>query len=139
MRIDAPLPLRLQPGQDLKAALEQGLRERRGTAAWVLSAIGSLRVARLRLAGHRRPTVLQGPLEITSLAGSLSPDGAHLHIVVANARGKVTGGHLLSGSLIHTTAEVLLVALPGYRFRRVEDPATGYRELAIRPRRAVKS
>jgi predicted DNA-binding protein with PD1-like motif len=131
--------LRLQPGEDLMAALEHALRERRGTAAWVLSGIGSLRVARLRLAGRRRPTVLQGPLEITSLAGSLAPDGAHLHIVVANARGKLTGGHLLSGSLIHTTAEVLLALLPGYRFRRVEDPATGYRELAIRPRRAAKA
>jgi predicted DNA-binding protein with PD1-like motif len=88
----------------------------------------------LRLAGGRTTTVLRGPLEIIALSGSLSPDGAHLHIAVADARGKVSGGHLLAGSRVHTTAEVLLVKVPGYRFRRTLDPATGFRELAVRAR-----
>jgi predicted DNA-binding protein with PD1-like motif len=45
-------------------------------------------------------------LEILSLSGTLSRDGAHLHIAVASSNGTVIGGHLCSGSLARTTAEL---------------------------------
>jgi hypothetical protein len=32
---------------------------------------------------------------------------------------------------VRTTAEVLMLPLPGWRFRRVADPATGWAELGI--------
>jgi len=69
-----------------------------------------------------------------SLAGTLSPDGAHLHIAVADSRGAVIGGHLCAGSLVRTTAELVVGLLPEWQFRRVLDPATGYAELQISPR-----
>jgi hypothetical protein len=60
----------------------------------VLSGIGSLSVARLRLAGRRESTTLSGDLEILTLAGTLAPDGAHLHITVADNAGAVRGAPL---------------------------------------------
>lgn len=74
--------------------------------------IGSLSTARLRLAGKQRSTHLRGDLEILSLSGTLSPNGAHLHIAVADASGAVIGGHLCSGSLVRTTAELVIGLLP---------------------------
>ena len=71
------LPLRLSPGQDLRACLEAMLVKHDVSAAFVLQGIGSLSVAQLRLAGVKRSTELRGELEILSLAGSLSRDGAH--------------------------------------------------------------
>ncbi|MGH8619588.1 MAG: PPC domain-containing DNA-binding protein [Burkholderiales bacterium] len=128
--------MRLPPGADLKAALEALVQRRRWQACFVIAGIGSLRPARLRLAGQRTATVLKGPLEILTLMGTLGTDGAHLHIAVADARGKVTGGHLLAGALVHTTVEALLLPLPRHRFSREPDAATGYRELVIRLRRS---
>ena len=98
----------------------------------MLSGIGSLSVAPLRLAGQEELTVLEGDLEIITLSGSLSPDGAHLHISVADSQGRVSGGHLALGATVRTTAEVLVALLPACSFRRELDPSTGFTELIIR-------
>ena len=74
-----------------------------------------------------------GALEIISLSGTLSPDGAHLHTAVADGRGAAIGGHLCAGSLVRTTAELVVGLLPDWRFHRELDPATGYTELWIKP------
>ena len=100
----------------------------------MISAIGSLSVVQLRFAGTAVATAIRGELEILSLAGTLSPDGAHLHISIADSSGAVIGGHLCSGSLVHTTAELVLGLLTEWRFSRELDPATGYAELRITPR-----
>lgn len=126
------VPLRLSPGVDLRLALEQLLRQEGVQAGCVISGIGSLSVARLRLAGQEAITPFSGDLEILSLAGTLSPDGAHLHIAVADNAGTVTGGHLCPGSLVRTTAELVVGLLPEWHFSRELDPATGYAELQIR-------
>jgi len=97
----------------------------------VISGIGSLVPVQLRFAGRDGATALTGDHEILSLAGSLSLDGAHLHLSVADAEGRVTGGHLLAGSLVRTTAELLVAWLPDWTFRRGLDPQTGFRELLI--------
>jgi len=101
-------------------------------AGCVISGIGSLSVARLRFAGAPEATTIRGDLEIISLAGTLSPDGAHLHLSIADHQGAVSGGHLASGSLVRTTAELVLGLLPDWRFGRELDPATGHAELQIR-------
>jgi predicted DNA-binding protein with PD1-like motif len=127
------VPLRLSPGDDLRLALESWMAQQSEQAGCLISGIGSLSVARLRLAGQEAITPLCGELEILSLAGTLSPDGAHLHIAVADNAGTVTGGHLCPGSLVRTTAELVVGLLPEWHFSRELDPATGYAELQIRP------
>ena len=123
--------LRLHPGEDLREALEQWLIRESCTAAAVVTCVGSLQQARLRLADGSTALTFAGPFEIVSLVGTLSPDGVHLHIALAATDGAMRGGHLLVGNTIHTTAEIVLAVLPGLRFRRNEDPVTGYRELTI--------
>ncbi len=125
------VPLRLQPGADLRRALEGWMGEQEEEAGCVISAVGSLSVARVRFAGASEATVIRGDLEILSLAGTLSPDGAHLHIAVADSSGAVIGGHLCLGSLVHTTAELVIGLLPDWRFSRELDAATGCAELQI--------
>jgi uncharacterized protein len=124
-------PLRLFPGDDLRTVLEDTVRELDLRAAFVIQGIGSLSVAQLRFAGAEHPTELHGDLEILTLAGSVSPDGAHLHMSVADARGQVFGGHVARGCRVRTTAELLLTPLPGHRFSRELDPSTGFMELLI--------
>lgn len=126
-----PLPLRIPAGADLRDTLAALPAAHGVAAAFVLQGIGSLSVARIRFAGAPDCTDLHGDLEILSLGGSLSPDGPHLHIAVSDAQGRVTGGHMGPGCVVRTTAEVLVMLLPGQRFSREIDPATGYKELYV--------
>jgi predicted DNA-binding protein with PD1-like motif len=98
--------------------------------------LGSLRGARLRPAAEDAPLVLEGPLELLTLSGTLTRDGVHLHASVADGAGRVRGGHLLPGALVRTTAELVLLPLEGWRAGRRTDPRTGYRELQVRRARA---
>jgi predicted DNA-binding protein with PD1-like motif len=127
------VPLRLKPGDDLRRELEAWMAEQQEQAGCVISAVGSLSLAQLRFAGAAEATAIRGELEILSLSGTLSPDGAHLHIAVAGSSGTVIGGHLCAGSLVRTTAELVIGLLPDWRFNRVLDPTTGDAELQISP------
>lgn len=127
------IPLRLPPGADLHRALEAWMGKQQEQAGCLISAVGSLSLAQLRLAGAAQATAIHGELEILSLSGTLSPDGAHLHLAIADSSGAVIGGHLCAGSLVRTTAELVIGLLPEWRFSRELDPATGYPELRITP------
>jgi uncharacterized protein len=126
-----PLPLRLHPGDDVRGAIETALQGH--GAAFVVQGIGSLSVARLRFAGRPQAEELAGDMEILTLAGSVSPHGAHLHMTIADAAGRVLGGHVAPGCIVRTTAELLVALLPQHTFSRELDAATGYPELAIHP------
>jgi predicted DNA-binding protein with PD1-like motif len=126
------LPVRLHPQQDLRAALQAIPGEYQVGAAYVLQGIGSLSVARIRFAGLDAATELNGDLEILTLAGSLSPDGVHLHMSVSDAQGRVVGGHVAPGCIVRTTAEILVALLPDHAFSRAPDPQSGWDELVVR-------
>ena len=127
------VPLRLQPGDDLRRALEAWMGQQQEQAGCLISAVGSLSLVQLRFAGAAEATAIRGDLEILSLSGTLSPDGAHLHIAVSGSSGTVIGGHLCAGSLVRTTAELVIGLLPEWQFRRELDPVTGHAELRISP------
>ena len=125
------LSIRLLPGEDIRGSLSRLLHDQELPAACVLSCAGSLSRAALRLAGNGGGTIIEGPLEIVSLSGTLSPHGPHLHIALADSIGRVLGGHLLDGCTVLTTAEIVLATLPEVRYSRRHDTATGYAELVI--------
>lgn len=129
------LVLRLAPGDDLRAALEAAFAAAQGPGAQagcVICAMGSFTQAVLRYAAQPEGTVLAGPLELVTLSGTLSRDGAHLHGSVSGADGGVKAGHVMPGCVVRTTAEVVIALLPGWAFSREADAATGYRELVVR-------
>lgn len=129
-----PWPLRLLPGDDLRRALETFVAANRQTAAFVLAGIGSLRLARVRLAGAETTLDLDGDLELLTLSGTIAVPGSHLHASVSDADGRVIGGHVAYSCIVRTTAEVLLASLPGWDFTREPDPRTGWAELVTRRR-----
>jgi hypothetical protein len=131
---DVTWPVRLLPGDDLRLALEAVVAARGCSAAFVLAGIGSLHGAQLRLAGAAAPLQLSRDVELLSLVGSIAANGSHLHMSVADADGRVLGGHVAPGCIVRTTAEVLLQLLPGWDFTREADAGTGFAELVIRPR-----
>lgn len=129
-----PLPVRLPPGCDLRHALESLARDQFPDGAFVLCGIGSLIDPRLRLAGESEEARYEGPFEILTLSGTVTPQGAHLHMSIASSAGDVRGGHVVYGNVIRTTAEVLLAQAPGWELRRGPDAATGFLELVAHRR-----
>jgi predicted DNA-binding protein with PD1-like motif len=129
------LALRLSPGSDLKLALAQAVAAEGLQAAFVAACVGSLARARLRMpsaSGEAAEVlILDEPMEIVSLSGTLSPQGLHLHIALSRRDGGCVGGHLLDGGIVRTTAELVLGELTDLAFRRPVDPETGFHELAV--------
>ncbi|HEX3366784.1 PPC domain-containing DNA-binding protein [Phenylobacterium sp.] len=129
---------RLTPGTDLKEALERITDAHALRAGCVLTCVGSLSQARLRMPGAAGEedlfTTFAGPMEIVSLVGTLGPDGLHVHISLSGRDGVCVGGHLVRGCIVHTTAELVIGELPQVEFRRVQDEETGYLELSVQPR-----
>jgi predicted DNA-binding protein with PD1-like motif len=123
------LAVRLEPGQDLKVELLRLAVDNQWQAACVVTCVGSLEEAHLRLADASEGTWLREKLEIVSLVGTFSQEGGHFHLSVSDGQGRTTGGHLLEGCRVYTTAEIVVMPLPHYRFPRELDPKTGYPEL----------
>ncbi len=135
MRVRA---FRLAPGADLREELRRIGARHDLRAGVILSCVGSLSAARLRMPGVKgEAEVLQAyaePMEIVSLVGTLSPDGIHVHIGLSRRDGACVGGHLVSGCIVHTTAELVIGEAEALEFRRRPDPATGFAELTVQPR-----
>jgi predicted DNA-binding protein with PD1-like motif len=130
-----PFPLRLLPGDDLRLALEGQVAALGLTAAFVLSGVGSLRPARIRLAGAASMLDIDADLELLTLSGTIGTSVSHLHLSVSDRDGRVFGGHVAYGCIVRSTAEVLLALLPGWDFSRAPDSGTGWSELVVRRRR----
>ncbi len=126
------LPVRLKPGDDIKRALEDLVGAQQMRCAFIVSGIGSLVDARLRFAGEANEALVAGPLEIVGIAGSITPEGAHLHMTVSDKDGRVCGGHVGYGNIVRTTLEALLVLLPAGALTRELDAETGFKELVVR-------
>ncbi len=128
--------VRLGPGVDLKAELKRLTQDLDLRAGYLVTCVGSLSAARLRMPGDPEViTAWDEPMEIVSLAGTLGSEGLHLHIALSRRDGSCVGGHLVDGCIVNTTAELVIGELADVEFRRPLDPATGYHELSIQPRK----
>jgi len=123
--------IRLKPGQDLREQLEDFIRAANIQAGFIITAVGSINTANLRMSDETKEIKFAGKFEIVSLVGTMSQDGLHLHISLSGKDGKVIGGHLLPGCKIHTTAEIIIGELDDLFFTREDDPETGFKELKI--------
>ena len=124
--------LRLKPGEDPMAALRD-LQRRTGAQAMALvTCVGSLTRAMIRHANRSEGTEYRGHYEITSLVGTIDAQAEHLHLTIADPEGRAFGGHLLAGSSVYTTAEMVVLILDDLTFGRAPCPYSGYDELVVK-------
>ena len=123
--------LRLERGEEIIASLSDLCRKEDLKLAAV-EGLGAADYAVIGLydVGGRvyHKTELHGPMEITSLTGSISrKDGEpylHLHINLCNQDMHVLGGHL-NECRISATAEIFLREIPGEVGRQLDEKVTG--------------
>jgi predicted DNA-binding protein with PD1-like motif len=86
--------LRLNPGHDLRQPIKPFVNAPQIRTDFIITTVGSLRHAAIRLADQSSPAQFDGKFEIVSLVGTLGQDGVHLHIAISDSTGKTIGGHL---------------------------------------------
>ena len=124
--------LRLKPGEDLKQGLQNYIATNKIQAAWIVTCVGSLTNYNIRFANQPGASTGAGHFEIVSLTGTLSMTGSHIHLSISDSTGKTLGGHLMDGSKIYTTAEIILGESRQHVFTREKDGTTPWEELQIK-------
>ena len=122
---------RLKPGQDLFESIQTVAQDKQIGAGCVLSCVGSLTHATLRLANRDFHSEYDGPFEIVSITGTVSIHGSHLHISISDGDGKIIGGHLDFGCRIYTTAEIVIAIFKDVTYKREFAEGSGYDELVV--------
>ncbi|AXY03096.1 DNA-binding protein [Vibrio alfacsensis] len=127
------IAVRLTKGMDLKLSLAKLVEQHGIKAGSIASCVGCVSDLTLRLAGAQSTLIKQEAFEIVSVMGTLTPEHQHVHISVSDREGRVWGGHLLDGTIIDTTAELIIHSYSDLEFTRTMDDSTGYTELQVHP------
>lgn len=121
---------RILEGEDLAEAIKKRAEEG-GIKTGIFLSIGSLREAVLGYynEGQYASIQLDGPLEIASCTGNVAVEEngeviVHAHLVVSNEKGEAFGGHLMKGSHVGATAELVIIEGVGVKLQRVFDEKT---------------
>jgi predicted DNA-binding protein with PD1-like motif len=122
---------RLKPGQDLKQEIQKFVTEKKITAGWISTCVGSLTHYTIRFANQPNGSSDSGHFEIVSVTGTVSTNGAHIHISISDSTGKTIGGHLMDGCKIYTTAEIVIGSSNDFIFKREKDGTTPWEELQV--------
>lgn len=123
---------RLKPNDDMFDSIEAFVRDKNIEAGCVLSGVGSLTHAVLRLANRGFHSEYDGHFEIVSITGTVSIHGSHLHLSISDGDGNTIGGHLVSGCKIYTTVEIVLAVFDDVVYKReLYENDSGYEELAV--------
>ncbi|XP_029281533.1 uncharacterized protein LOC115003760 [Cottoperca gobio] len=134
--------VRFGPGEELLESLQTFVEEKRLRAPFIITCVGSVTKATLRLANATATNTnevihLSGQFEIVSLVGTLNRD-AHVHICLSDGEGRTVGGHVLGDLEVFTTAEVVVGEAVDLQFTREMDERTGFPELLVQPLNCVK-
>ena len=123
---------RLKPAQDLFDSIEEFAKQKNIQAGCVLSSVGSLTHATLRLANRSHYNEYEGHFEIVSMTGTVSIHGSHIHVAISDGDGVTIGGHLVSGCKIYTTAEIVIAEFEDVIYKReLLENDSGYEELVV--------
>ncbi|MEA5026669.1 MAG: PPC domain-containing DNA-binding protein [Erysipelotrichaceae bacterium] len=122
---------RLIRGDDLKDSIIAYCDQHHIKSGVVLCGVGSVNEVCIRKAKAETIFRDRKDYEIVALNGTIARGKAHLHIAVADEKMKTIGGHLMTDTIINTTAEIILMEMETYDFDREFDEATGYDELVV--------
>jgi predicted DNA-binding protein with PD1-like motif len=121
---------RIPEGEDLAEAINKRAEDS-GVKAGIFIVIGTLKEVVLGYykEGQYESIRLTGPLEIASCMGNIAVDEKgeviiHAHLAVSNENGQAFGGHLMKGSYVDATAELVIIEGLGRGLQRVFDEKT---------------
>ena len=136
-RLGRVVVLRLKPGMDLLDGLQAACERHQIHNGVILSAIGSLSCVRYCDVealpekkcgyGYGRVLELNDTIELTGASGVVCSDAEgninlHVHICLSDKDGRAYGGHLVQGTRVLMTADIVLGEVEGVSMLREYDP-----------------
>jgi predicted DNA-binding protein with PD1-like motif len=131
------LVFRILEDEDLDIAIRKRAEES-GVKAGFFVLIGALKNVAVGCynKGVYEQLKFTGPLEIASCTGNIAVDERdnlviHAHLVVSNEKGQAFGGHLMEGSHVGATAELMIIEGTGLNLVRSFDERTNLKLLRL--------
>ena len=129
------IAVRLKPGTDVLLGLQEACERNGINNGVILSAIGSLQdphfcnpveLPTKAGYGYGETLHLTGPIELTSASGIICHDDEgnthlHVHMTVTDRHGNAHGGHLVEGTKVLLTVDVILAEIEGLVMGRKFD------------------
>ena len=129
------IAVRLKPGTDVLLGLQEACERNGINNGVILSAIGSLQdphfcnpveLPTKAGYGYGETLHLTGPIELTSASGIICHDDVgntnlHVHMTVTDRHGNAHGGHLVEGTKVLLTVDVILAEIEGLVMGRKFD------------------
>ena len=129
------IAVRLKPGTDVLLGLQEACERNGINNGVILSAIGSLQdphfcnpveLPTKAGYGYGETLHLTGPIELTSASGIICHDdegntNLHVHMTVTDRHGNAHGGHLVEGTKVLLTVDVILAEIEGLVMGRAFD------------------
>ena len=122
---------RLERGSDLKDSIMAFAQDNSISSGAIVSAVGCVSEVRIRKADGVNEYFEIKDYEVVSRSGTISEDGPHIHIALSDVNLRTIGGHLLSGTIVNTTMEIVIMKFNKYKLTRSFDEKTGYKELEV--------
>ena len=137
-RLGRVVVIRLAPGTDLLGGMQQACEQYGIRNGVIISAIGSLNGVRFCDVealpekkcgyGYGRIMTLDETIELTGAGGVICSDAAgkinlHVHISMSDKNGKAYGGHLVAGTKVLMTADIVLGEIEGISMLREYNEA----------------
>ena len=129
------IAVRLKPGTDVLLGLQEACERNGINNGVILSAIGSLQdphfcnpveMSTKAGYGYGETLHLTGPIELTNASGIICHDdqgntNLHVHMTVTDRHGTAHGGHLVEGTKVLLTVDVILAEIEGLVMGRKFD------------------
>ena len=134
-RLGSVIAVRLKPGTDVLLGLQEACERNGINNGVILSAIGSLQdphfcnpveLPTKAGYGYGETLHLTGPIELTNASGIICHDdegntNLHVHMTVTDRHGNAHGGHLVEGTKVLLTVDVILAEIEGLVMGRKFD------------------
>ena len=92
-----------------------------GSKLFLLRAVGDLSNVSFKCPLNEKPINIQNKLEIIALSGYLKESFSQLHISVSDNNCSVFGGHLLPGSIVFKSVDVLVGVIPNLNQQSISN------------------
>ena len=98
-------------GADVYNSLKELSRHNNSTS-FLISAVGDLSKVTFKCPLNENPIILEKKLEIITLSGFIRSTDFHVHLSVSDENCNVLGGHLLPGTIVLKSLDILIGVIP---------------------------
>ncbi len=107
-------------GVDVYNSLNELHRDHNSTS-FLISAVGDLSKVSFKCPLKDKPVIFEKKLEIITLSGYVRSTESHLHISTSDENCSVLGGHLLPGTIVLKSLDILIGVIPNLKKTSIDS------------------